>query len=159
MPEKIFYRIPFRAEKLTQKGRLEKCDLATSVRQNLRLLLMTPPMRVRQDAKYGCKIHWRQFLADNWVMEEEKRMEDNFKIALEKNIKELIEKFEPRIQLNELMVGIRYTEETHRPWKISIKQRRKNNIIQIIVNIKGKVKAEYVFDGQSLDLEDTIPLL
>ena len=159
MPDKIFYSIPFRAEKLTQKGRLEKCDLAASVRQNLRLLLMTPPMQVRHDSAYGCIIHWRQFLADNWAMEEEKRMEDNFKIALEKNIKQLLEKFEPRIHLQELLVDVKYSEETHTRWLLLRRQRKQNNTIQIIVNIKGKVKEEYIFDGQSLDLEDTIPLL
>lgn len=159
MPEKIFYTIPFRAENLVQKGKLEKCDLAVSVRQNLRLLLMTPPMRVRHDLFYGCKIHWQQFLAENGAMEEDKYLEDNFKIVLEKNIKQLVQKFEPRIHLDELTVDLRYSEDTHTRWQLLKTQRRQNNNIQIIVNIKGKVKDEYIFDGQSLDLEDTIPLL
>jgi len=159
MSDKVFYTIPFRAKKLVKKGKLEKCDLAASVRQNLRLLLMTPPVRVRHDSHYGCKIHWQQFLAENRAMEEDKRREDNFKVMLEKNIKQLIEKFERRVLLKEVTVDIRYVNEEHTKWRLSAIQRTKHNVIQIIVNIKGKVKAEYVFDGQSLDLEDTIPLL
>jgi len=158
MAEKIFYSIPFRAERLIQKGQLEKCDLAVSVRQNLRLLLMSSPMRVRHHALYGCKIHWQQFVAENRLMEEDKRKEDDFKVTLEKNIKQLIEQFEPRVQLEEVTVDIKYVNEV-RPKRQLIKIHQKDNVIQIIVNIKGKVKSEYMYDGQSLVLEDTIPLL
>ena len=151
--------MPFRAERLLQKGQLEKCDLAESVRQNLRLLLMSPPMRVRQSALYGCKIHWQQFVAENRTMEEDKRREDHFKITLEKNIKQLVEHFEPRIQLDEVTVDIKYVNEEYPKQQLTKVRQKNENVIQIIVNIKGKVKSEYVYDGQSLVLEDTIPLL
>ena len=159
MPEKIFYSMPFRAENLTKKDKLERCDLAVSVRQNLRLLLMTPPARVRNSPLYGCIIHWQQFVASNRLMEEDKRQEDIFKVSIERNIKDLIERFEPRILLSEVEVDIRYTVEEQTTWRLVKTQIRENNVIQIIVNIKGKVKPQFVFDGQSLDLEDTIPLL
>ena len=91
--------MPFRAEKLIHKGTLDKCDLATSVRQNLRLLLITPPVRVKFDPFYGCKIHWFQFLASNRAMERRKE-EDDFKYKIEQNITALIERFEPRGRAN-----------------------------------------------------------
>jgi len=159
MPEKIFYSMPFRAENLTKKGKLERCDLAVSVRQNLRLLLMTPPAKVRDSPLYGCIIHWQQFVASNRLMEEDKRQEDNFKVNIERNVSALIERFEPRISLSEVSVDIRYNAEEHTTWRLVKSNLKENNVIQIIVNIKGKVKSQFLFDGQSLDLEDTIPLL
>jgi len=151
--------MPFRAENLTKKGKLERCDLAVSVRQNLRLLLMTPPARVRDTPLYGCIIHWQQFVASNQLMEEDKKQEDDFIGSLEGNVRALIERFEPRILLSEVAVDIRYTIEEHITWRLGRTPREKNNVIQIIVKIKGTVKTQFLFDGQSLDLEDTIPLL
>ena len=151
--------MPFRAENLTKKGKLERCDLAVSVRQNLRLLLMTPPAKVRDSPLYGCIIHWQQFVASNRLMEEDKRQEDNFKVNIERNVSALIERFEPRISLSEVSVDIRYNAEEHTTWRLVKSNLKENNVIQIIVNIKGKVKSQFLFDGQSLDLEDTIPLL
>ena len=92
-------------------------------------------------------------------MEEDKRLEDNFKVSLERNIIALIERFEPRILISQVEIDIRYSAEEHTTWRLLKTQRRAHNIIQIVVNIKGKVKPQFLFDGQSLDLEDTIPLL
>jgi phage baseplate assembly protein W len=157
MSEKIFYSMPFRAEKLIRKGTLEKCDLATSIRQNLRLLLITPPIRVKFDPFYGCKVHWFQFLATNRAMERKKE-EDDFKYKMEQNITTLIERFETRILLKEVNISIRYAIEDQTKWHLSEAQRVRNTVIQIVVGIKGSIKPEYAF-GQTLDLEDTIALL
>jgi predicted component of type VI protein secretion system len=171
MSEKIYYTLPFRAERLigkspsdtfgyseaTQPHILEKSALKESVRQNIRLLLITPPLRVRFDPFYGCIVHWQQFLAGNRAMES-KREEDNFKHKMEENIKSLIEKFEPRVELREVIVTIKYAIEDHFEWKLSAEQRTLNNVLQLIVRITGTIKGEYAH-GQSLELEDTIPLL
>ena len=149
--------MPFRAERLIHKGTLDKCDLAASVRQNLRLLLITPPVRVKFDPFYGCKIHWFQFLASNRAMERKKE-EDDFKYKIEQNITSLIERFETRVQLKEVNISIRYAVEDQTKWYLSDAQRTKSTVIQILVGVKGTIKPEYAF-GQTLDLEDTIPLL
>ena len=78
---------------------------------------------------------------------------------MEKNIKQLVEHFEPRIQLDEVTVDIKYVNEEYPKQQLTKVRQKNENVIQIIVNIKGKVKSEYVYDGQSLVLEDTIPLL
>ena len=137
MNDKQYYSIPFKTKNLIQKGRLEKCDIQDSIRQNLRLLLITPPLRVRQSAYYGCKIHLQQFLAENRIMEEDRRLEDNFKVTLESNIKQLIDKFETRVHLEELTVDIRYANDEYTQWKFSEGRLPTNNVIQVIVNIKG----------------------
>ena len=111
MSERRFLSIPLDTDKITRGERLERCDLETSIRQNLRLLLTTPPLRVRHDPVYQCKIHWNQFLAENGIMEEDKRKEDDLKMLLENNIKQLIERFEPRIRLNELTVSVLYPND------------------------------------------------
>ena len=157
MSEKIFYSIPFRAERLTGGGKLERCDFAVSVRQNWRLLLMTPPMRVRFDPFYGCKVHWQQFLASNRAMER-KREEDDFISRVERNIEALIQRFEPRIELKDVTVNIHYAKEDQKRWSLSDTRLSQNHVIQLIVKIRGTVKPEFAY-GQTLDLEDTIPLL
>jgi len=160
MSNKVFYSLPFRVEKLvTNKGTLDKCDLESSIRQNLRLLLMTRPMRIHFAPSYGCKIHWHQFMVSNRLMEEDKYLEDNFKVKIEKNIKQIIGKHEKRLQVTEVIVDIRYVLEDHIKWRFSRKKRINNSIIQIIVNIKGKIQPKYALSGQSLLLKDTIPLL
>lgn len=160
MEEKIFYSIPFLAERIIKGQRLERCDLETSVRQNLRLLLMTPPMRVRHDPAYQCKIHWLQFLAENGAMEEDKRMEDNLKMLLEKNVKQLIEKFEPRVIIRELAVSVKYPNEqfdNRSATQLRLKRRKENNI-QIVVNIKALIRPEYLESGEDIPLTEQIPL-
>lgn len=159
MAEKVFYKMPFNVHALVSgQGRLEKTNLVDSIRQNLRLLLATPPMRVEFAPIYGCKIHWSQFLTSNRMMDEEIRLEDSFKIKIEQNIKDLIHRYEQRIELKEVVIDLRYAIGDHQVWLPPKRQKIKGNVIQIIVKIKSKVKAAYAFDVDSLDLEDTISL-
>ena len=90
---------------------------------------------------------------------ESKREEDDFKTKTEQNIRQLIERFEPRVIVKDVTVNIRYAVEDHTKWRLSEAQRTKNSVIQLIVSVRGSIKPEYSYDGQSLDLEDTIPLL
>jgi phage baseplate assembly protein W len=156
MSEKIFFTIPFRTERLVKKGKLDRSDLLASVRQNLRLLLMTPPLRMRYDPFFGCRIHWSQFLLNNRIMEGKKE-EDSFKQKIEKNIEDLIKKFEPRVLLREVNVSIRFAVEDHTKWQLS-EAERTQNVIQMLVTLRGDVNPDMAY-GQSLQLEDTIPLL
>jgi predicted component of type VI protein secretion system len=166
MAGKIFYRLPFRAEKLVQTDKdnhpqklneADKCDLATSVRQNLRLLLMTPPTQVRSDPDYGCLIHWAHFGLNTRLMTNGSRKGDDFKIKIEQNVRKLIEKFEPRIEVKEIVVTIKNAE--YRKSQFFVAPQMKHSVLQIIVNVKGKVKEEFVFDGLPLEWENEIILL
>jgi phage baseplate assembly protein W len=156
MSDKIFYTIPFRTERLVNKGKLDRSDLLTSVRQNLRLLLMTPPLRMRYDPFFGCRIHWFQFLLNNRIMEGKKE-EEGFKQRIEENIEKLVLKFEPRIVLREVNVSIRFAVEDHTKWQLTPAERTQN-VIQMLVSLRGDVNPDLAY-GQSLQLEDTIPLL
>lgn len=156
MSEKIFYTIPFRTERLIKKGKLEHSDLLQSVRQNLRLLLMTPPLRLRFDPYFGCRIHWSQFLLNNRIMEGKKE-EESFKQKIEENIEKLVKKFEPRVLLREVNVSIRFAVEDHTKWQLS-EAERVQNVIQMFVTMRGDVNPDMAY-GQTLQLEDTIPLL
>lgn len=156
MAEKIFYTLPFVTEQLGRKTGFTRCDLATSVRQNLRLLLVTPPGRFRFDPYYGCRIHLSQFLVDNRAMED-KKIEDRFKEKLEDNITELIRRFEPRLDLREVSVDIKQKPEEQKPWKRGAAPVLRN-VIQVLVVVKGSIKPAFA-QGQSLEIEDMIPLL
>ena len=148
--------MPFRTGSLGKRGSLEKCDLATSIRQNIRMLLFTPPGRFRFDPFFGCKIHWYHFMANNRAMEGKKE-EDLFRLRIKENIEGLIRRFEPRINLIDLEVELRQDPANQIPWK-SKKTRNGQNVIQVIVHLRGKIKPEYAFDRE-LALEDTISLV
>ena len=152
-----FYSIPFQTEQLGKKGSLQKCELADSIRQNIRMLLLTPPGRYRFDPFLGCKIHWFQFMANNRMMEGRKE-EDQFRMDLQENIKQLIQRYEPRVQLSDVEVDLRQDPAEHIPWKTKRANWNGNPVIQVIVSIKGRIKPEYALD-QPLELEDTISLI
>lgn len=152
-----FYSMPFRTESLGKKGSLQKCDLMESIRQNIRLLLLTPPGRYRHDPFYGCKIHWFQFMANNRAMEGRKE-EDQLKLDIRENIRKLILRYEPRIDLSDLEVELRQDPAEQIPWKSKRAAWPGKPVIQVVVNIKGKVKEAYALD-QQLELEDTISLI
>lgn len=152
-----FYTMPFRTEQLGKKGSLEKCDLADSIRQNIRMLLLTPPGRYRYEPFYGCKIHWFQFLVENRAMEGRKE-EDQFRLNLQENIRQLILRYEPRINLSEVEVELRQDPSEHVPWKHKRTNWNGKSVIQVVVSVKGRVKPEYALD-QTMELEDTISLI
>lgn len=166
MAEKIFYGLPFRVEKLVKPDidqqppkltKLDKVDLANSVRQNLRLLLLTPPLHFRFDPTYGCKVHWSHFSLDARAIPEDSPQENKFKIKIEQNLKALIERFETRIKVESVIVSIE--KKRVRKRQLLGKTQVENNILQITVKLKARVKEEYVYDGQPLIFEDAIPLL
>ena len=157
MNRQKYYSIPFRADRITNAQTLETVDLETSIRQNLRLLLLSPPMKVQQHPDYGCLVHWHQFLSVSRNLKEEK-MEDGFKMKLEDNIKQLIQLFEPRIRVEEVSLKIEYKTEHHQ-WKLKHVHATKNSVIQISVEITAQINEAFLMHAQSIKLEDTIPLL
>lgn len=154
MEKQPFYSIPFRTGQLGKSGSLGKCGLSDSIRQNIRLLLLTPPSRFRFDPFYGCKIHWYQFLVSNRAMEGKKE-EDQFRLDMQENIRKLIERFEPRIELTDIEIELKQDPSSQIPWKT-----RQNGlpVIQVVVWVRGKIKPEFAFD-QQMELEDTISLI
>lgn len=154
MEKQPFYSIPFRTGQLGKSGSLEKCSLSDSIRQHIRLLLLTPPGRFRYDPFYGCKIHWYQFLVSNRAMEGRKE-EDQFRLDIQENIRSLIERFEPRIELTDVTIALKQDPSSHIPWKT---HGAGKPVIQVVVWVKGKIKPEFAFD-QQLELEDTISLV
>lgn len=157
MEEERFYSMPFRTEQLGRKGSFEKCSLLDSIRQNIRVLLLTPPGRYRYDPFLGCRIHWFQFLANNRAMEGKKE-EDRFRLELQENIKMLIQRYETRIDLAEVEVEMRQDPSAYKPWASKTGRWKDKHVIQVIVNIRGRIKPEFAID-QNLDLEDTISLV
>jgi phage baseplate assembly protein W len=157
MDKQPFYAIPFRTEQLGARDSLQKCSLKDSIRQNIRVLLLTPPGRFRYDPYYGCRIHWYQFMTSNHAMQGKKE-EDQFRLKLQENLKELIRRFEPRIELTDLEVDMRQDPGEQIPWKRKAGSRGGKNVIQVIIYIKGRIKTEFALD-QELELEDTISLV
>ena len=92
-------------------------------------------------------------------MEEDKRKEDDLKMLLENNIKQLIERFEPRIRLNELTVSVLYpNDRSIGRYAESLRSGSKENNIQIIVQIKAAVVPEYQENTAQIPLKEQISL-
>jgi phage baseplate assembly protein W len=164
MSEKIFYSIPFRAEQLVQKkldepaARLEKCDVKKSIDQNVRLLLMTPPQRVRGAFQYGCKVHWLQHAASNQVMKPYSRAELDVKSRLNDNIKGLVERFEPRLEHSKTDIQVGYADKKGTWWEEKRYRNTQSDVIQLKVTIKGTISNQFVHN-ESLEWKKAISLL
>jgi phage baseplate assembly protein W len=134
-----FYSLPFKAESKARQGSMKQVDLETSVRQNLRLLLSSMPGRFRYAPMFGSqlnKFHFR--LPDK--RKGDKKLEDEIKNIVQKNVDALIRKFEPRIELKEVIVSVRLPK-ADRP----AEQQPKGG---------GKIALEITVNGRLMDRED-----
>lgn len=134
-----FYSLPFKAENKAKQGTMKQVDLETSVRQNLKLLLSSMPGRFRYAPMFGSqlnKFHFR--LPDK--RKGDKKLEDEIKNKVQKNVEELIRKFEPRIELKEVIITVRLPK-ADKPTE----QQPKGG---------GKIALEITVNGRLMDRED-----
>ena len=100
-----FYSLPFDTE-LAGGKRFRKTDAEDSVRQHIRLMLATMPGSFRFSPVFGSwlnKHHYR--LPDK--RKGEKKLESELKENLLVNLRLLLEKFEPRLQLQDIEVKVK----------------------------------------------------
>ncbi|CAA9228778.1 MAG: hypothetical protein AVDCRST_MAG56-837 [uncultured Cytophagales bacterium] len=98
-----YYALPFDARQATRQ--LPKTDVEESVRQHIRLLLLTMPGSFRFSPWYGGwlnKHHYR--LPDK--RKGEKKLENELKEKLQANLRQLLTRYEPRLVLHEVEVTV-----------------------------------------------------
>lgn len=138
--EYLFYKIPIITSDFGRKNSLKKSSISDSVKQNIKLLLNTLPLRNRFDPNYGCNIQKAQFLASKMSWEGTSD-EDLFKKKARENISELLKKYEKRIAVQDIEVNIQYRDKT-------IKQKNTDKyLIKVDVYIKYKIKSIYKNDS------------
>lgn len=100
-----FYSLPFNTEQAGGKT-FRKTNAEESVRQHIRLMLSTMPGSFRFSPVFGSwlnKHHYR--LPDK--RKGEKKLESELKENLLVNLRLLLEKFEPRLQLHDIEVKVK----------------------------------------------------
>lgn len=100
-----FYSLPFDTEQAGGKT-FRKTNVEESVRQHIRLMLSTMPGSFRFSPVFGSwlnKHHYR--LPDK--RKGEKKLESELKENLLVNLRLLLEKFEPRLQLHDIEVKVK----------------------------------------------------
>jgi phage baseplate assembly protein W len=98
-----YYALPFDARRATRE--LPKTDVEESVRQHIRLLLLTMPGSFRFSPWFGSwlnKHHHR--LPDK--RKGEKKLENELKEKLQANLRQLLSRYEPRLALHDVEVTV-----------------------------------------------------
>ncbi len=103
-----FYSLPFDTEKASGK-KFRKTNAEESVRQHIRLILSTIPGSFRYSPVFGSWLNKQHFrLPDK--RKGEKKLENELKENLQVNLRLLLEKFEPRLQLHDLEVKVKLSK-------------------------------------------------
>ncbi len=139
--------MPFKANQ-APKLAYQKVDMETSIRQNIKMLLVTLPNQVRFAPDYGVvtnKFHFR--LPDK--RKGEKKLEDELRDRLKKNLEFLLAKYEPRLIVKEILITV------HLPKPDKDNSKLKNGRIALEINVKGIVKSQ----GDDFDFADYMAIL
>ena len=152
MNNEVFYTIPTRTERLGRSGSMPKSNLIESIKQNIKMILTTPPLRSRFDSFYGCKIQRLRFLAANKAMEGTSD-ENIFKKSIRENITHLLHKYEKRIDLDQVEVSLTYQTDDD-----NTKYAHQNQAILVKVSVKGKVKKLFAID-KPIEINENISLI
>jgi phage baseplate assembly protein W len=132
-----FYSMPFLTEYVT-KTPYKKISVEESVRQHLRLILISLPGQFRYDPTFGSTLNIQHFkLPDG--KRGGKKMEDELKDLVKKNLKLLIERHEPRLILEDVIVNV----QTPNPTKDN--KLLKNGRIALEIKLNGRIEGEEAF--------------
>jgi predicted component of type VI protein secretion system len=102
---KRYYTLPFDVLRL-EEGTLPKIGLVESIRQHISLLLSSMPGSYYASPYFGTWLNKQHFqLPDR--MGSEKKMEQELKDVFQENLKQLIGKYEPRLQVRDLEVKLK----------------------------------------------------
>jgi hypothetical protein len=143
-----FYTIPFLPGQM-DKSKFKKVDVETSVRQNLKLMVSTIPSQFRYDPTFGAELNLQHFRLPDVKQKGEKRLEDEIKDTLKKNLLYLIGKHEPRLIIEDLFVNI-FTQREDKRLLVKHKEGKITFEIRLVGRILGQEQFIY---------NDLIPLL
>jgi predicted component of type VI protein secretion system len=144
-----FYSIPFLSGQ-TDKTKYVKVDVETSVRQNLRLMVSTIPSQFRYDPTFGAELNLEHFRLPDLKQKGSKRLEDDIKDTLKKNLLYLISKHEPRLEIEDLLVNIFSQKEGNK----TLLNKPKGGKIIFEIKLLGRILGQEKFI-----YNDLIPLL
>lgn len=105
MEKKIFYSLPFLPGKEAKDINYKKDNVENSIRQHIRLILMTLPNQLRFEPKYGCELNAYHFKLPE-KSKGDKKLEEEIKDKVQKNLKFLLARYEPRLKLSRAIVNV-----------------------------------------------------
>jgi predicted component of type VI protein secretion system len=140
-----YYSLPLKVGNLIVGKKAEMIDIQTSVQQNIRLILKTMPLEYGYDAMFGSVLNKFQY-ATPPQKAGEKRWRDVLREAIRKNLKNLLEEYEPRLKIEDVLINL------SEPM-----QNTKEAIVLVKVVIKGELtlgrKEIFHFPDNQLDSE------
>ncbi len=143
----MFYSIPFKAL-LRTKTPFQTVDVETSVRQHVKMIMLTMPNQVRFDPMYGGALNKHHFrLPDK--RKGEKKLEDELKDKVKKNLDFALKRFEPRLKVKDIIVVV------HLPKPDKDNPKLKKGRIALEINIKGSIPGS----TPEFDYADLVSLL
>jgi predicted component of type VI protein secretion system len=100
-----YYSLPLKVSNLMAGKKVETIDIQTSVQQNIRLILKTMPLEYGYDAMFGSVLNKFQYATPpqkagegNW----RKQLRE----AIRKNLKFLLEEYEPRLKIEDVLINL-----------------------------------------------------
>jgi phage baseplate assembly protein W len=90
-----FYKLPLRLDQIILKKKLATCPLNHSIAQNLHLVISTYRGEATYSDDFGCSL---------WDEEFNIQLNVNWKESLVNSLKQAVDKFEKRLQLQEVKV-------------------------------------------------------
>jgi phage baseplate assembly protein W len=141
-----FYSIPFLAEFATNVP-YRKISVEESVRQNLRMMLMSLPGQFRYDPTFGSTLNVQHFkLPDG--SRGGKGFEDHLKTLIKDNLKMMVLRHEPRMILEDIIVNV-HTPDPGKENKLIVSGR-----VALEIKLVGRIQGQQTFLHSEL-----VPLL
>lgn len=143
----MYYSIPFKALQRT-KAPFQTVDVETSVRQHVKMIMLTMPNKVRFEPLYGGALNKHHFrLPDK--RRGEKKLEDELKDRTKKNLEFALKRFEPRLKVKDIIVIV------HLPKPDRDNPHLKKGRIALEINVKGSIPGS----TPEFDYAELVPLL
>lgn len=123
-----YYAIPFRVDDI-MKGKIKENEVETrvSIHENIRLILKTFTLSYRHDPTFGCVLNKYQASTPP-QKRSERAWRENIREEIQKNLKDMLQRYETRIKVKDVMVELRST-----------KHKSNSSIMNVRIEVKGEL--------------------
>lgn len=123
-----YYSIPLHLDKVMNRKQLAEIGVRLSIHQNIRLMLKSLLLSYRFDPKFGSAMQKYQAHTPP-QRRSEKAWREDIRQEIQKNIKDLLQRYETRIKVNNVIVGM------HKPSK----RRGEEPMMLVRIEISGQL--------------------
>jgi phage baseplate assembly protein W len=121
----MFYSIPIRADQLIEGKKLDMVDLRRSIHQNIHLIVKTLNLSYSFDPSFGSLLN-RYHARTPPQKKSESRWRENIREELQKNLRDVFQKYETRIVVENVTVDL-----------IDPPEKQSKSVVSVRVEVKG----------------------